>query len=113
MTPRNADQPSDADPFAVPPSVGLDDYSGEFIADFQYEDLSREALVRLVREYAQAVHILDRSMCAAISMSHGVKEMERLAIEEWRGGRPAYGGRPRRKHGVGGDEGGGLFKGAP
>jgi hypothetical protein len=39
--------------------VGLADYSSKFIGDFQYEDLSREALVRLVREYAQAVHILD------------------------------------------------------
>ena len=29
---------------------GLPDYAGPFKADFRYEDLSREALVRLVRE---------------------------------------------------------------
>lgn len=63
----------------------MTDYSGAFVADFDYEDLSHEALVRLVREYAQIVHILDRSMCAAIGMSHGLAEMQRLAIEEWRG----------------------------
>jgi hypothetical protein len=73
----------------VPVGAGLADYSGQFIADFQYEALSREALVRLVREYAQAVDILDRSMGAAIGMSHGMQEMERLAIEEWRGQAPS------------------------
>ena len=110
MTSRNVDQPSDTDPVAVPHSVGLNDYSGKFIADFQYEDLSREALVRLVREYAQAVHILDRSMCAAISMSHGVQEMERLAIEEWRGASPVYGERLRKIMGVEGNDVEAIFK---
>ena len=86
------------------------DYSGPFRADFRYEDLSREALVRLVREYAQAVHILDRSMCAAIGMSHGMEEMERLAIEEWRGASPVYGQRLRRIMGVEGDDVEAIFK---
>src|SRR3546814_18090598 len=38
------------------------DYAGPFDPDFRYEDLSKEALVRLVREYALIVHLLDRSM---------------------------------------------------
>ena len=38
------------------------DYSGPFDPDFRYEDLSKEALVRLVREFALIVHLLDRSM---------------------------------------------------
>ena len=97
---------------AGPPACdgGLPDYSGPFHADFRYEDLSREALVRLVREYAQAVHILDRSMCAAIGMSHGMEEMERLAIEEWRGASPVYGQRLRRIMGVEGDDVEAIFK---
>jgi hypothetical protein len=47
------------------------DYSGPFDPDFRYEDLSKEALVRLVREFALIVHLLDRSMCAAIGMRFG------------------------------------------
>ena len=61
------------------------DYSGPFDPDFRYEDLSKEALVRLVREYALIVHLLDRSMCAAIGMKYGQEVVEELAIEEWRG----------------------------
>ena len=34
-----------------------DDYSGPFDPDFRYEDLSKPALVRLVREFAQIVHM--------------------------------------------------------
>lgn len=75
---------------------GLDDYAGPFRADFHYEDLSKPALVRLVREFAQIVHILDRAMCGAIGMSHGAEEMQRLAIEEWRGASPVYGERLRK-----------------
>jgi hypothetical protein len=89
---------------------GMPDYSGEFRADFRYEDLSREALVRLVREYAQAVHILDRSMCAAIGMSLGIGQMERLAIEEWKGASPVYGKRLRQIMGVEGDDVEAIFK---
>ncbi len=92
------------------PDGGLADYSGAFRPDFRYEDLSKEALVRLVREYAQAVHILDRSMCAAIGMSHGLEEMKRLAIEEWRGASPVYGRRLRAILGIEGDDVAAIFK---
>ena len=71
------------------------DYSGPFDPDFRYEDLSKEALVRLVREYALIVHLLDRSMCAAIGIRYGVDMVNELAIEEWRGASPIYGNRLR------------------
>jgi hypothetical protein len=90
--------------------IAMADYSGEFRPDFRYEDLSKEALVRLVREYAQAVHLLDRSMCAAIGMSLGLDEMKRLAIEEWRGASPVYGRRLRAIMGIEGDDVAAIFK---
>ena len=63
--------------------------------------------MRLVREYALIVHLLDRSMCAAIGMKYGQEVVEELAIEEWRGAspdlrRPAppdHGHRGRRRRG--------------
>jgi hypothetical protein len=64
------------------------DYSGAFDPDFHYEDLSKEALVRLVREFALIVHLLDRSMCAAIGMRYGGDAVNELAVEEWRGASP-------------------------
>ena len=87
-----------------------EDYAGPFDPDFRYEDLSKEALVRLVREFAQIVHLLDRSMCAAIGISHGGAEVNRLAIEEWRGASPVYGERLRRIMKVHGDGIEAIFK---
>lgn len=89
---------------------GLEDYSGEFQTDFRYEDLSHDALVRLVREFALAVHLLDRSMCAAISMKFGGEAMEELAIEEWKGASPVYGDRLRRIMGIEGNDVEAIFK---
>ncbi len=86
------------------------DYSGPFDPDFRYEDLSKEALVRLVREYALIVHLLDRSMCAAIGMRYGQEVVEELAIEEWRGASPVYGDRLRQVFGIEGDGVEAIFK---
>src|SRR5579872_2051618 len=96
MADRNADA-SAATPAAAEGAGdgGLEDYSGPFDPDFRYEDLSREALVRLVREYALIVHLLDRSMCAAIGIRFGPDMVNELAIEEWRGASPIYGDRLR------------------
>jgi hypothetical protein len=87
-----------------------EDYSGEFDADFRYEDLSKEALVRLVREYALIVHLLDRSMCAAIGMRYGAEAVQQLAIEEWRGASPIYGDRLRKVMRIEGDGVDSIFK---
>jgi hypothetical protein len=86
------------------------DYSGPFDPDFRYEDLSKEALVRLVREFALIVHLLDRSMCAAIGMRFGGDAVTELAIEEWRGASPVYGKRLREIMRVEGDDVPAIFK---
>ena len=90
--------------------VERDDYSGAFDPDFRYEDLSKPALVRLVREFAQIVHMLDRSMCAAIGMKYGAEAVRDLAIEEWRGASPVYGERLRRIMNVEGADVAAIFK---
>lgn len=89
---------------------GMPDYGGAFDPGFDYEDLSKEALVRLVREYALIVHLLDRSMCAAIGMRFGMEAMEAMAIEEWRGASPVYGDRLRQVMAVEGDGVSAIFK---
>ena len=86
------------------------DYSGPFDPDFHYEDLSKEALVRLVREYALIVHLLDRSMCAAIGLRYGAQAVQELAIDEWRGASPVYGDRLREIMAVEGDGVEAIFK---
>jgi hypothetical protein len=86
------------------------DYSGPFDPDFRYEDLSKEALVRLVREYALIAHLLDRSMCAAIGMRYGADAVAELAVEEWRGASPVYGERLRQVLGIEGNGVEAIFK---
>ena len=89
---------------------GRSDYSGAFDPGFDYEDLSKEALVRLVREYGLIVHLLDRSMCAAIGMRYGAEAVKELAIEEWAGASPVYGDRLRQIMQVEGDGVSAIFK---
>ena len=89
---------------------GRPDYAGPFDPDFRYEDLSKEALVRLVREFALIVHLLDRSMCAAIGMRYGGDAVKELAVEEWRGASPVYGRRLREVMAVEGDDVAAIFK---
>src|SRR3954454_22270914 len=86
------------------------DYSGPFDPDFRYEDLSKEALVRLVREYALIVHLLDRSALASVGLRYGQKVVEEIAIEEWRGASPIYGERLRKALRVEGDDIAAIFK---
>lgn len=86
------------------------DYAGPFDPDFRYEDLSKEALVRLVREYALIVHLLDRSALASVGLRYGQKVVEEIAIEEWRGASPIYGERLRAILGIEGDDVEAIFK---
>jgi hypothetical protein len=86
------------------------DYSGEFDPDFRYEDLSKEALVRLVREYALIAQLLDRSVFAAIGLRYGQQAVEELAIEEWRGASPIYTERIRNIMNIEGDGVPAIFK---
>ncbi len=78
----------------------LHDYSGPFDPDFRYEDLSKTALVRLAREFALLVHLLDRSVFASIGMRYGQEVVEEIAIEEWRGASPIFAERMRAVMGI-------------
>ncbi|WP_067481671.1 hypothetical protein [Actinomadura hibisca] len=86
------------------------DYSGEFDPDFRYEDLSKEALVRLVREYALIPQLLDRSGLAAVGLRFGQQVVEEIAIEEWRGASPIYTRRIREIMNIHGDGVSAIFK---
>ena len=80
-------------------TAGRDDYSGPFDPDFRYEDLSKEALVKFVREFALIAHLLDRSIFTAIGMKYGQEVVEELAIAEWMGASPIYTERIREAFG--------------
>ena len=86
------------------------DYSGPFDPDFRYEDLSKEALVRLAREYALVAHLLDRSGLTAVGLRYGQDAVEEIAIEEWRGASPIYGERIRKIMKIEGDGVPAIFK---
>jgi hypothetical protein len=88
----------------------LDDYSGPFDPNFRFEDLSKEALVKLCREYQLVSHILDRSIMPAIGMRFGAQAMEQMAIEEWRGASPVYTERIRKAMRIEGDDVASIFK---
>ena len=111
---RAAEASDNGAPVEHPESAGepaeRPDYAGAFDPDFRYEDLSKEALVRLVCEYALIVHLLDRSMCAAIGLRYGADAVTDLAIEEWRGASPVYGERLRQVLGIEGDDVAAIFK---
>ena len=93
-----------------PRSRGRDDYSGPFDPDFRYEDLSKDALVKLVREFALIAHLLDRSIFTAIGMKYGQQAVEELAIAEWMGASPIYTERIRKAFGIEGDDVAAIFK---
>jgi hypothetical protein len=77
---------------------------------FRYKDLSKEALVRLVREFALIAQLLDRSVFAAIGLRYGQRAVEELAIEEWRGASPIYTERIRKIMNIEGNEVPAIFK---
>src|SRR6266705_333884 len=86
------------------------DYSGDFDPNFRFEDLSKEALVRLVREYGLIVHLLDRSALTAVGLRYGQEAVEEIAIEEWRGASPIYTERICRVMKIEGDGVSAIFK---
>ena len=81
-----------------------DDYSGPFDPDFRYEDLSKEALVKLVREFVLIAHLPDRSIFTAVGMKYGQQAVEELAIAEWMGASPIYTERIRKAFNIEGDD---------
>ena len=91
-------------------SENMEDYSGPFDPDFSYEKLSKEALVKLLREWGLYVQLLDRAMCAAAYLKYGPEAMEHLAIEEWRGASPVFTQRVRKALNIDGDGIPDIFK---
>ncbi|AQZ61402.1 unnamed protein product [[Actinomadura] parvosata subsp. kistnae] len=90
--------------------MSRDDYSGAFDPGFRFEDLSKAALVRLVREYALIVHLLDRSSLIAVGMKYGQEAVEEIAVQEWRGASPVYTRRIREIMRIEGDGVSAIFK---
>ena len=88
----------------------MHDYSGPFRPEFQLEDLSKEALVTLCREFMIAAHLLDRAIMPAILQRVGAQAMEELAIEEWRGASPIYTERIRKAMKIEGNDVAAIFK---
>jgi hypothetical protein len=89
---------------------GMDDYGGPFRPDFRLEDLSKEALVTMCREFMLAAHLLDRAIMPAILQRFGAQAMEELAIEEWRGASPVYTERIRKAMKIEGRDVASIFK---
>jgi len=56
------------------------------------------------------VHLLDRSMCAAIGLRYGADAVKELAIQEWAGASPVYGDRLRQIMAVEGNGITAIFK---
>src|SRR3954464_452635 len=86
------------------------DYSGPVRPDFRCEDVWEGAVVGLVRGYALAVHLLDRSVFATIGIRYGQEVVEEIAIDEWRGASPIYGERIRQIMGISGNDVEAIFK---
>ena len=70
---------------------------------FRLEDLSRQALARLGREYMLFGHIRDRALMPLIAMRYGPPATEEMSILEWMGASPHYTRRMQRAMRVVGD----------
>src|SRR5687767_8818230 len=57
----------------------MSDYSGDFVPEFQLEDLGHGALVAAMNEFAIQSHLLTRSMLIAVGDAHGDAEARQLA----------------------------------
>jgi hypothetical protein len=74
------------------------------------EDLSREALARLGREYMLFGHIRDRGIMPVVAIRFGIQSVEDIAIDEWMGASPLYTRRMRRAMGIAGDSVASIMK---
>ena len=74
----------------------LDDYSGEFDAEFDLTHLSRRALAVLGREWLLHGHLQDRVGMPLVHADRPREEMQTVAIEEWMAASPVYSRRMQR-----------------
>jgi hypothetical protein len=84
---------------------GWSDYSGPFDPGFQLEDLSHEALMVVIQEFAVQAHLLVRSYLVAIAERFGEAAAVELGRRQWVGSAALGAVRLRRALGL---EGGGI-----
>ena len=76
------------------------------------EDMSRNELAKLAREYMITAHVNDRTGLAAVTLDPSILDSATIAIEEWMGASPIYTRRMQRALGfAGGDDVTTIFKG--
>ncbi|MBW2316380.1 MAG: hypothetical protein JRH10_19615 [Deltaproteobacteria bacterium] len=95
--------------FEIPPlreaaTGGLDDYTGDFVADLAFEDFSQPALVRICREASLDAHLLVRAGHLAIAERWGAAVCGEIARDHFAGAAPVYGDRVRAALGIAGED---------
>ncbi len=89
---------------------GMEDYSGPFKPDYELDDLSHAALVRLCKEFTLDVHLLIRACMISIATRWGEATMKEVAREEWLAAAPVYVARIRKTLRMEGDDLGAILK---
>ncbi len=75
------------------------------------DDLTRDELTHLAREYFLAGHLIDRAGMPQVMARLGNDAMTAVAIEEWMGASPVYTRRMQRALDISGDDVATIFKG--
>ncbi len=91
-------------------SEGMEDYGGPFKPDYELDDLSHAALVRLCKEFTLDVHLLIRACMISIASRWGADVMKDIAREEWLAAAPVYVARIRRALRMEGDDVAAILK---
>ena len=61
----------------------MSDYSGDFIPNLQYQDFSKDALIRLLGEYSRVYVAMDGFYHTFLSEKFGIEEAGRHGTEMW------------------------------
>jgi hypothetical protein len=85
-------------------------YSGEFDANLELSDFSRQALAVLGREYLLLGHLVDRVGLPLVIQRFSEKDQTQFSIDEWMGASPLYSKRMQRALGFEGSDVGTVFK---
>ena len=88
-----------------------DDYAGDFDPDFEWTQLSRQALGRFGREIMLCAMMHDRGLLPQVGRRYGREAMTDVAVDEWMGSSPLYNERNRALLQIAGHDVGAIFKG--
>jgi len=61
----------------------LDDYSGQFVPNIQFEDFSKEALIKLLKTYSLCTLILPWGWLDIVKQRHGEDEGNQCWLQVW------------------------------